>query len=86
MPLIVAILGNAVIFLGFYFSAGISNKALRIGVRIASAIAGFSVVAYAPMVIEMSPEQAQSAAGYWFYILAIGAIASSLLNKKNKNP
>ncbi|NVJ50157.1 MAG: hypothetical protein HWE11_07210 [Gammaproteobacteria bacterium] len=85
MPIIVAILGNLVIFGGFYFAGKLENKWLTLCSKIVSAVLGFLIVALAPMTGLISNEEAQVSTKYWFYILIVGAIASAVLGKKRKN-
>lgn len=85
MAFIMAAIGGAIIFVGFYAARKVENKIASGIARVAVFFAGLFACALLPMAFSLPVETSTKAGEYLFYILVAGVIVSILSGKKKGN-
>lgn len=82
MAFIMAAIGGAIIFGGFYAARRIKSKIASSIARVAAFFAVLFACALLPMAFGLPVSVSEKAGEYLFYILVVGVILSILLGKK----
>lgn len=82
MAFIMAAIGGAIIFGGFYAARRIKSKIASGIARVTALFAGLFACALLPMAFSLPVETSAKAGEYLFYILVAGVVVAILFGKK----
>jgi len=80
--LVIALVAASIIFSGFFLTRNIESKFVSITLRIVVGISGFMAISIISMLLKLPTEVSTNAGTYFLYVMILGCLVSSVLNKK----